>query len=171
MSYLRIVGSDIIYPYSIAELKQENSQTSFPKIMSSELLANFGIHYVVETSPPTYDSINEDLNEVIPTQIDNVWTQQWVVSSASSEDIAVRLSNWRSTLVLTPRQANLILLYGGFLDEVETWIAGQSRQVQIDWSKATEIRRDWPLINDAATDLGFTEAQLDEFFVVGRTLQ
>lgn len=169
MMYLKIIGNDMVYPYSILDLKQENPQVSFPSVVSSELHNEFNVFELVETTRPTFDSIYEDLNELSPIYIDNIWTQQWEVVPASPEDIAVRLKTWRSTLVVTPRQASLALLETGLLDLVEDWVASQSRAVQIEWNKAVEIRRDWPLLNDAAAALMFTEEGLDNLFLLAMT--
>lgn len=76
----------------------------------------------------------------------------------------------RANMSCTPRQANLALLQFGLLDAVEGWLSTQSRTVQIDWNKATEIKRNWPAINDAAIALGLTDEQLDELFTLAPTL-
>ena len=80
------------------------------------------------------------------------------------------LEQIRSGMVVTPRQANLALLASGLLETVENWINTQSKAIQIDWTKATEIRRDWPVIEQAKIALGLTEEQIDDLFTLAETL-
>ena len=94
---------------------------------------------------------------------------EWFEQQIQEYEAQLLLSR-RAAMVCTPRQASLALLQAGLLDTVETWIATQSRLVQIDWDRATEIRRDWPLIANAATALGLTDTQIDDLFELAQTL-
>ena len=67
-------------------------------------------------------------------------------------------------LVVSPRQARIALLNANLLDAVNAAVATSPRSVQIDWEYATEIRRDNPIIAAMATQLSFTEAQIDDLF-------
>lgn len=146
------------------EIRKAWPNTSLPTVPTDELLEElFELKPIVEIDSPTYSSFTHSLREVPPRLIEGQWTQQWEVIPLTDE----KLKTWRSSLVLTPRQANSILLQNGLLDQIEYWISTQSRQVQIDWNKATEIRRDWPLINNSINELGLTETQLDELFIAG----
>lgn len=73
-------------------------------------------------------------------------------------------------LSVTPAQGQLALLQAGLLDTVEAWVASQSRAVQIEYKARTEWKRDWPLVIEAATALGLTEAQLDDLLALAATL-
>lgn len=71
--------------------------------------------------------------------------------------------------VVTPRQAKIALLQAGLLDDVEAGIEAIAdpaikRLAQIEWEYAQEVRRDWPLLNQLAADMGMTDEQLDELF-------
>lgn len=72
--------------------------------------------------------------------------------------------------VISPRQARLSLLQQGLLSEVETMIASQDEATRITWEYALEFRRDDPLLNQLAVNLGLTEAQIDEFFIAAASL-
>lgn len=72
--------------------------------------------------------------------------------------------------IVTPRQARLALKSAGLLTAVTDWIATADQETQIDWEFATEIRRDWPPIAACATELGLTDAQLDDLFTLAGTL-
>lgn len=66
---------------------------------------------------------------------------------------------------ITPRQCRLILAQQGLLDSVEAMIAQQDRATQITWEYALEFRRDDPLLNQLAVNLGLSKAQIDQFFI------
>lgn len=71
---------------------------------------------------------------------------------------------------ITPRQCRLLLLQQGLLADVEAMIAQSTEDVRITWEYALEFRRDDPLLNQLAANLGLTEAQIDEFFLAASAL-
>lgn len=71
---------------------------------------------------------------------------------------------------VTPRQARLALLNAGLLDQVEAAIAAGPRADQITWEFAVDVRRDYPMIANLGTALGFTDAQIDDLFRTAATL-
>lgn len=71
---------------------------------------------------------------------------------------------------LTIRQAKLVLLAAGLLDDVDAAVAGADRATQIEWEFSTEVRRDWPTLVAMATALGMSDSQLDDLFVAGAQL-
>ena len=76
---------------------------------------------------------------------------------------------------VTPRQAKLALLSAGLLDDVEAAIEAipdpaTRRVAQIEWEYAQEVRRDWPLLNAVAAQMGMTSEQIDELFSIAATL-
>ncbi len=66
---------------------------------------------------------------------------------------------------ITPRQARLVLLGAGLLDQVDEIIAGADRATRITWNDASEIRRDFPLIASLGSALGLTSEQIDAMFI------
>lgn len=74
------------------------------------------------------------------------------------------------TTKLTARQARLVLLQNGLLDDVEAAVAAADRAAQLEWEYATEIKRDWPTLVAMAAALGMTDAQLDALFTAGAAL-
>lgn len=65
---------------------------------------------------------------------------------------------------VSPRQASLALLAAGLLDTVESAVAAAPKAVQIDWQRATEIRRDNPTLAAVSAQLGLTDAQVNDLF-------
>lgn len=67
------------YPYTIADLKRENPNVSFPDKFSSELLASYNLYKVVIADEPTTGvSMNMPARaKEMPELVDGVWTIQW----------------------------------------------------------------------------------------------
>lgn len=72
------------------------------------------------------------------------------------------------------RQACLKLLAEGRLADVEAYIATQDAFVQIEWTRAKELRRDHPLVGIMGFFWGMTTAAMDQWFrdakAIGPTL-
>lgn len=73
------------------------------------------------------------------------------------------------------RQAKRALLAAGLLDQADQAIAGiaddtERRAAQIDWTSATDVRRDWPLVGSIAQALSLTDQQIDQLFVAASQL-
>lgn len=70
---------------------------------------------------------------------------------------------------VTPRQGLIMLSRAGILSDVNAAIAaieGQAgEEARIDFERANEWRRDWPLINNLAAGMGLTSQQIDELFI------
>lgn len=158
------------YPLTITDLKHLFPQVSFSNQPNEEYLATLNVVSVLDTNSPEYDMMTQQLVEEQPEKQPQGWVQVWSIQDLPQEEIAIRLSNQRNNMICTPRQASLALLQAGLLDVVENWIATQPRQTQIDWTRATEIRRDWPLINEAGVALNLSETQLDDLFLLAKTL-
>lgn len=71
---------------------------------------------------------------------------------------------------VTPRQVRLLLLSQGLLDEVEAMIAQQDKATQITWQFALEFKRNDPLLEALAANLGLTNEQIDQFFIAAAAL-
>lgn len=67
-------------------------------------------------------------------------------------------------------QAQLALLAGGHLDDVEAAVGQLSRESQILWRKANTVVRGDPLVVQLAALLGLSEADVDALFVAGAAL-
>ena len=90
---------------------------------------------------------------------------EWVVSYVPPEPEPEPVPT-----VLTMRQARLVLLAAGLLDDVEAAVAAADRATQVEFEYAAEMRRDWPTLIAMATALGMDAAQLDDLFIEGAKL-
>ncbi len=77
------------YPYSIGQLRKDNSNVSFPKNPNPETLAAFNTFEVVHTPQPEVDH-TQDVGEGVPQKINGVWTQVWNISNVDEETLAER---------------------------------------------------------------------------------
>jgi hypothetical protein len=68
------------------------------------------------------------------------------------------------------RQAKLVLLNHGLLDEVNVAVSHADRATQVEWEYATEVRRDWPTLAVMAAALNLDALALDTLFVEGAKL-
>lgn len=71
---------------------------------------------------------------------------------------------------ITPRQTRLLLLQQNKLADVEAMIAQQDEATKITWEYAVLFQRDDPLLNGLATNMGWTSAELDQFFIAASQL-
>jgi hypothetical protein len=82
-------GSPEIYPYTIGQLRKDNSNTSFPKMPSEELLSQYGVYLVVPSSKPEYDEKTQGIVEdSTPAEIGGKWVLGWSVYNKSSSEIS-----------------------------------------------------------------------------------
>lgn len=79
------------YPYTLGMLRKDNHNVSFPKVMTDELFAQFGVVRVTSTPRPEYDHTKEF--NVTAEQANGVWVEKWVATNVSAEEIAQRTEN------------------------------------------------------------------------------
>ena len=72
--------------------------------------------------------------------------------------------------VVTMRQARLALLQNDLLDAVDMAVATMTKDVQITWEYATEVRRDNQLVASIKELMLWTDEQIDELFVLAGAL-
>lgn len=72
--------------------------------------------------------------------------------------------------VVSARQFKLQLLASGLLDQVDAWIASQSKAVQIAYEYSGTFVRTEPMMAAGFAAMGFTEEQIDGFFTAASQL-
>jgi hypothetical protein len=85
--------------YSIGQLRRDNPNTSFPKVPSDALLADWSVYPYTVQDQPTVDYMTQTLTPAALTQVDGAWTQGWVVSNLSAEDAGRNIRNQRDNLL------------------------------------------------------------------------
>jgi hypothetical protein len=71
---------------------------------------------------------------------------------------------------VTSRQFKLQLLAAGLLDQVEAWVGQQDQAVQIAYASSGTFLRTEPMMATGFAALGYTDAQIDTFFVAAEAL-
>lgn len=138
--------------------------TSFPAVLSVELLNDFGADPVLEGPQPTltadqyavYDGVIQDAN--------GNWMTSYVAVDYTAEEIAAKVEQWRSSASCTPFQGRVALSDAGLLANVETAIAAADEKTKVAWEYALEWKRNSPMITSLATALNMADTQVDDLF-------
>lgn len=67
------------YPYTVGDLRRDNPNTSFPRTLSGETLAEHGLVQVQPSARPDVDLLTHRAKEIPPIQQGGAWVQQWSV--------------------------------------------------------------------------------------------
>lgn len=71
---------------------------------------------------------------------------------------------------VTSRQFKLALLAAGLIDQVEAWVEQQTRAVQIAFEYSGTFVRTEPMMQAGFASLGFTEQQINDFFIMAEQI-
>jgi hypothetical protein len=77
------------YPYTVGNLRRDNPNTSFPKRVSDEMLADWSVFPVAKADRPNVDH-TQNLTEGQPALVDGQWQQTWVITDATPEEVSQR---------------------------------------------------------------------------------
>ena len=81
-------GSLDRYPYTLTDLKRANRGTSWPKVITDEVAADFGV-VPVTPAPQPADDYQINLERTAVKQGDE-WVEEWIENPATPEEIAER---------------------------------------------------------------------------------
>lgn len=90
-------GVVVAYPYGINNLRQDNSNTSFPASMPDESLAEWGVYPVQFVPRPNADH-TKTIAEGAPKLVKGKWTQSWIVTDATAGEIAIRIEEMAQSI-------------------------------------------------------------------------
>ena len=88
--YLRIIDSEITYPYSLQQFRVDNRTYTFPLNIPTETLSEFGVFEVTQTPKP--NDYTKNISEGTPTLTNGVYYQNWVQTNASDSENELRLA-------------------------------------------------------------------------------
>jgi len=98
--YVKVSGDNVeTYPYSIAQLKNDNAGVSFPKAMSAELLESFGVYPVVTGDMPAANLTDDLVFGSTPVKEDDVWKIQVTKTQKSAPDAERVVRDQRNALL------------------------------------------------------------------------
>lgn len=86
------------YPYTLGELRRENPNISFPKVIPDGTLAEYGVYTVEPSTAPKFDNRTHLLLETVEN-IDGVWTQQWVQKELPTDRASANVRRHRDQLL------------------------------------------------------------------------
>ena len=165
--YVRIEnGAVAAYP---VDLHVEQPSTSFPWDWDGGVVGGVEYARVVPVDVPRI-YYTKNYAEGQPAKVGGAWTQTWIVTDASPEDVAARLTEIRSRMTVSPLQIRRALLQKGLLDGITAFVEQADLETRMAWEYAVQIDRSDALIIVAATSIGATEADVDDLFRLAATL-
>lgn len=79
------------YPYTVGDLRRDNPNTSFPKVIPDGVLADFGVFPVGTELAPAYDPMTHRIEHSnMPVLKDGKWVLTKTVVALTAEQIADR---------------------------------------------------------------------------------
>ena len=105
--YARIQNGAITrYPYTLADLKRDNPQVSFPMSPSDASLSDFGAVRVYFSTQPSFNPDTHALEEQAPTYVaaNSRWEQVWGIRALTAEEIAQKQSQVQEQIVSATQQ-------------------------------------------------------------------
>ena len=149
--YVKITnGSVDTYPYSVGQLRRDNPNTSFPKQIPSEMLAEYGIYPVTIETSPSFDMRTQKATQAdTPTLVDGSWTLSWTTTAKTVEETA----EWDTQLAVNNRSKRNGLLSQS--DWTQMNDSPLSADVKTTWATYRQALRDitshanWPNLEEA----------------------
>lgn len=86
--FIKVIDGKAV-DYTVAKLKSDNKNTSFPKKPDNQLLASFGVYPAVMGDQPSFNNATHgaSLNDTA-TKIDGVWTYGWTITKYTDSELA-----------------------------------------------------------------------------------
>jgi hypothetical protein len=72
--------------YTLGQLRRDNPQTSFPKLIPDDLLASYDVCPYTRPAVPEYDSLSHRLTDGEFEQVAGAWSLPYVVTDMPLED-------------------------------------------------------------------------------------
>ena len=87
--YVKTTNGNVdTYPYNVGQLRRDNPNTSFPKKVPDEMLAEWGVYPVTVEDQPTYVERTQTVSqEATPTGSGSSWTIGWTVTDKTQEEV------------------------------------------------------------------------------------
>lgn len=92
MAYVKVTNGAVDqYPYTIGQLRRDNPNTSFPKVIDEATLNLFGVYSVVLASDPSFTESTQRIQRASnPTLVNGVWTLTKSVVDLTDDEITVK---------------------------------------------------------------------------------
>lgn len=141
------------------------------------LLPQNWVELVIEQLPtPAYDERTQTIEQQEYADLVNLkWIKEPYVRNLTNDEINERLP--KPPTICTPRQFRLALIeFGLSLDQIQSMLESipdnlERAKALVEWEYSIEIKREHPLINTFASQLGLTETDLDNIFFLSDNYQ
>ena len=81
-------GTVDTYPYNVGQLRRDNPNTSFPKRIPDEMLAEWGVYPVTVADMPSFTERTQTVaQDAAPTGSGSSWSIGWTVSDKTAEGV------------------------------------------------------------------------------------
>ena len=96
MTYAKIIDGEVAaYPYTERDLRRDNPQTSFPRVIDMPSMDRFGV-VEVQPNPAPVTTAGQIAEEVGPVLVEGQWEQGWRVRNKTGVELAeAKLAKWR----------------------------------------------------------------------------
>tara|TARA_B100000131_G_scaffold309401_1_gene339832 strand:+ start:524 stop:982 length:459 start_codon:yes stop_codon:yes gene_type:complete len=90
MNYVKVIdGAVSKYPYDVTQLRYDNPGTSFPRIVSDEMLKEWNVFPVTEEDEPSYvPRLQNCVKNSEPTLDGSDWKISWTISDKTGNEQA-----------------------------------------------------------------------------------
>lgn len=136
--------------YTIGELRRDNPNTSFPRIIPDNILSLYGVYPYTNKDQPEYDQKTQKLESGNFIQdIDGKWLREWIIVEKTQEEI----DNYAQILAADIRSRRNLLLaetdYLALSDNILTTEMASYRQALRDITSHPNfphlLESDWPI--------------------------
>ena len=169
--------------YSLGELRRDNPNTSFPRVIPDELFASYDVYPYTRPAQPIFEELTHNLVDgAFEQDVDGNWSRPWVIEAKSQSELDSDLADWRGRASLYRRDFCIALKRAGILPVAEAIAAAkgdwpttfetalssltqdEQDEAQIEWASVIEIRRSHPIIAMLGVAAGLTDVQVDTLF-------
>jgi hypothetical protein len=84
--------------YTIGQLRRDNPQTSFPRDIPADVLAEFKVYKVKQTPAPEIDGKTHHHTQTVEL-VDGEWTQVWQVEQLPQDQAEANIRTYRDYLL------------------------------------------------------------------------
>ena len=85
--------------YTLAQLRRDNPNVSFPKDIPAEALALFDVYPVKRIDPPEHNPLTQIVHVIDPVQTEGDWVQQWETLDLPKDQAAENIRAERNRLL------------------------------------------------------------------------
>ena len=87
------------FPYTDRDLRKDHPRTGFPRKITDEIRAKFGVLPVAVAATPDVTASQEAVQDSQPTLIDGDWVLGWTVRDKTPEELAAEQETRRAQLI------------------------------------------------------------------------